>query len=511
MAIKEKLSHHLHNPSYISLIVVLAGVTFRLRQFSINRSLWLDEAALANNVVTHSWSFLLTHTLTTDQTAPGGFLLLLKLSGKLSGYRDIILRIVPLCFGLAALPMAVKLKNRFKTPLAQYLFIGLIASSPILIYYSSEVKQYIVDVFFLIYLIWVGLSFQKWKYGYVILAFSGVVAIFTSSPSVFILFAVGTFATLQSYQRRDWQSIKKLTVVGFSWILLFGLLYWIIYRNVLQGSSLTSMWNNSFAPLPNSLAHINWYLDSFLGLTYIGFSPPSPVPMGILASWFTLSNILIFIGFILGGFAFYRQDRDWLILNLLIIASTLIASFFHLYPFQSRPILFLIPIIFSFLCTFIDYLGSIKSPIINLTRIITSILLLGLVFTPASNLFLHPIDQENIKAALNFVVNHKESGDHISISIWDEQAIQFYSRFYAIKDLKQSAPVSYDFNPNVYIDDICNGQLFGRTWVIFAHRFFQRNNLLPLIEAKTPLLLSWESTSSGVYLFNFDRDTLCQR
>ena len=405
----------------------------------------------------------------------------------------------------------MSLKNRFKTRLARYLYLGLISLSPILIYYSSEVKQYIVDVFFSIFLIWVGLNFHKWKYGYLILSLSGLVAIFTSSPSIFVLFAIEIFAIFRTFQQQDWQSIKKLVYIGFSWVLLFGLLYWVMYRNALQGTLLTSMWDNAFAPIPNSIAHINWYIDNFLGLAYIGFSPPSPLQMGVSESWFTPTNILIFLGIILGSIAFYRQDRGWLIINLCILGSTLVASGFHLYPFQSRPILFLIPITFSFLCAFIDYLGNIKTPIIHLTRVITSILLIGMVFIPASNLFLHPVDLEDTKAALTFLVSHKQSGDHISISFWDGATIYFYSRFYDINEYMSSVSISSDFNPNVYIYDICKEQLFGRTWIVFAYRFTQRNTFLHTLEAKTPLLLSWEGPSSGVYLFNFDKDTLCQR
>jgi hypothetical protein len=81
----------LNGPNFL---ILLAGFILYARQYLANRSLWLDEAMLVNNVVSHSLRFLLTQALESEQAAPVGFLISLKILGKFLGYQDFILRLV---------------------------------------------------------------------------------------------------------------------------------------------------------------------------------------------------------------------------------------------------------------------------------------------------------------------------------------------------------------------------------------------------------------------------------
>ncbi len=87
------------------LIIFLLGILLRLRQYFIGRSLWVDEAMLALNIVNRNFAGLLK-PLDLDQGAPIGFLLVEKVFNLLLGRNEYSLRLFPLLLGLA-LVMAV--------------------------------------------------------------------------------------------------------------------------------------------------------------------------------------------------------------------------------------------------------------------------------------------------------------------------------------------------------------------------------------------------------------------
>ena len=80
------------------------------------------------------------------QIAPPGFLLLARLSYLAFGAGDLALRLVPLLAGLVSLPVFYRLARRVLSPAGTTLASALFALSPYLIYYSTEVKQYGLDL-----------------------------------------------------------------------------------------------------------------------------------------------------------------------------------------------------------------------------------------------------------------------------------------------------------------------------------------------------------------------------
>lgn len=126
-------------------IILLAGFILRIRQYLTGRSLWVDEAMLALNIVDRSWVGLLK-PLDYDQGAPIGFLLVEKIFNLLLSRNEFALRLFPLLVGLASLWMFYLLLRHFTSGPGLLITLALFALNPRLIYYSSEVKQYIVDV-----------------------------------------------------------------------------------------------------------------------------------------------------------------------------------------------------------------------------------------------------------------------------------------------------------------------------------------------------------------------------
>ncbi|HKY55202.1 MAG TPA: glycosyltransferase family 39 protein, partial [Anaerolineales bacterium] len=129
----------------ITGLILLAGFVLRLRQYLIGRSLWLDEAMLALNIVDRGFGDLFK-PLDYDQGAPIGFMLIEKTFSLILGRNEFSLRLFPFLVGLISLWLFYLLLKHFTHGTGLWVGLALFAFNPRLIYYSSEVKQYIVDV-----------------------------------------------------------------------------------------------------------------------------------------------------------------------------------------------------------------------------------------------------------------------------------------------------------------------------------------------------------------------------
>jgi len=81
------------------LLIIGIGVVLRLWQYGANPSIWVDEAALARNIIDRDlWQLL--GPLDYAQVAPAGFLLAVKLTAVLFGISEYALRLVPIFAGV---------------------------------------------------------------------------------------------------------------------------------------------------------------------------------------------------------------------------------------------------------------------------------------------------------------------------------------------------------------------------------------------------------------------------
>ena len=88
----------------LAWLVGLMGGLFRLYEYFAGRSLWLDEASIALNILRRDYLELLT-PLQYRQAAPVGWLWTEKLITGLWDSSEFALRFFPLLAGLACLPL----------------------------------------------------------------------------------------------------------------------------------------------------------------------------------------------------------------------------------------------------------------------------------------------------------------------------------------------------------------------------------------------------------------------
>jgi hypothetical protein len=109
--------------------------------YGIGRSLWLDEAWVANSVLapTLSGMFYYPDWL---QTSPPLFLLLTRAAVHTFGLSNVAFRLVPLAFALVAVASMMAVSRRLLSPFFGVLACALLAFHPTAIEYSRTCKPY---------------------------------------------------------------------------------------------------------------------------------------------------------------------------------------------------------------------------------------------------------------------------------------------------------------------------------------------------------------------------------
>jgi 4-amino-4-deoxy-L-arabinose transferase-like glycosyltransferase len=167
-------------------VLLLAGVG--LRMHDLGRSLWSDEAWVANSVLSDTWSGMF-HYPAWLQTTPPLFLVLVRVTVKIFGLSNYTLRAVPFALSVLALILFADLCCRiFSKPLA-LLATVILATSPVAIVASKELKQYggdlaaAVIVLFVIWNYWEKADRRAWR----LLWASFAVALALSYTTIFFI------------------------------------------------------------------------------------------------------------------------------------------------------------------------------------------------------------------------------------------------------------------------------------------------------------------------------------
>ncbi len=314
--------------------LLVVGVGLRGFQYSCDRSLWLDEAFVATNLV-HKSHGALMHELTFDQRAPAGFLLVEKSIVDALGHSDWALRLFPWLCGLASLMLFHFLGQRFLPAGAAVLALALVAFSPALIYYAAELKQYSTEVVVTLLLL---LSADRLRTGDATaircaeLALVGVIGVWFSFPAPFLLAGVGLCLTSHAMWHKDWPRVLGLAAVGAVWVVSFAALYEVQLRHFPRNVGLIALWDDGYMPLPPRSFHdCKWFVARYFGTLR---------DITGLSTWG-----LAGLTFLIGVCTLAQRSRLRLSILLAPIAIALLVSGLRFYPFQGRLLLYLVPIV----------------------------------------------------------------------------------------------------------------------------------------------------------------------
>ncbi len=319
----------------LPLLVLIAGILVRLVVFLQNRSLFIDEANLALNILEKSGNQFF-QTLDYQQYAPPLFLLFEKASTLLFGTGEMAFRLLPFTAGVLGLYLfALVVKKWLPLPCFHWFPLFLLAFSPMLIQYATEIKQYSTDVLTNIFFIYLAV---KWPYqdltfrqklGWIAL---GMAAIWWSMPVVFVLFGVGCYYGFQAHQKEGFPGVVSLIPIPFFWLLSFGLYYYAILAVDLDKNYLVDYHRPYFLPLL-PLDGNSWQRWLNVWSVFIKIS------LGGTVIAYCLGGLLT----VLGLRFLAKRHLDRLILILFPIISCLFASALEKYSLMPRLALFLMP------------------------------------------------------------------------------------------------------------------------------------------------------------------------
>jgi len=432
------------------IALVIFGAALRIYAYAGNPSLWLDEAALAQNIIGRSFAGLLA-PLDRQQVAPLGFLWLEKAAVSLFGTSEYALRLVPLLASIAALPLFAIVARRLLEPIAALFALALFATATPLVYFAAEMKQYSLDVAVVLALF--ALAFSPAgaadtssraraisRRRLATLAIAGTIAPWLSQPSVFVLGGVALYLALpyihaSATERRG--GVRTLAPLFLLWALSGGL---SILRSLSEvtpadRADLDRFWERAFLPISQGvMATVHW-----LGAT----------TQDVFA-WLFLPVVAIAVIalFVLGIVALFQRRDGAAALFLAPLALMLVASALRLYPVSFRLLLFTTPSLLvatgagaEWLLRVARSLGarrsdaedapprstSRSSPLSSAATLVVCAVLALLAARTAMRMVEIPFYREELRPIVDYLAEHRASNDAIYVYYASAPAFSYYA------------------------------------------------------------------------------------
>lgn len=327
--------------------MITVGCTFRVVHYSAVRSLWIDEARLAINILSRTYGGL-AQPLDYDQAAPVVFLWLEKCLSELFGASEPVLRLLPFMAGVLGFVLTYPLARRFVSSRSALLALAMSATGPFLIYYANEVKPYGLDMLVAITLTWLG---ARWlQEGRIVLPWAlltaGTVAVWISMPAPFVLAGI-VAATLMCSDKDLAHRLRASAVAATLWGLSFAAAFSLTYGPASKNPFLRSFWAYSMLdPGRPDWSGRAWQgiRDTLWGIL-VGGRTTQPLD-AVYNSYINSGSVFLLLLGALGAFSLVTSTglaRTMLLVGPL--AALLGAAVLGAYPVACRLMLFAAPLL----------------------------------------------------------------------------------------------------------------------------------------------------------------------
>ena len=474
---------------YAIWIVMGAGILLSFIPFISNRSLWLDEAMLSLNIINRNYGDLLK-PLDYLQVAPIGFLVIEKTNTLLLPNTEFGLRLFPLLCFWASIFLFYKITELLLVDSRKILLaLILFCLNASLIYYASEVKQYMVDLFVCLLLYFFLLkSYQKEVHRLIVLALSGAACIPLSNVSVIVLCTIGLFLIWKKRQQKT-PRYFLLAIPFLSWTIIFTAYYFrFIYHHPSQAGML-AYWANCFLPNnPFTLSFWDFcfYKSKMVFTTLLAFGKT-----GIIPFLFFLMALFVLI-----------QKKNRKLLFLLFFPSLLhvLLSAVKRYPFDHRLILYQ-----SGFYIIAVSIGAVESSDwlaykTNLSRLkwIPLILPLLLCLQTFSD---YPAQTEEIKKSIDFISQNIKPEQHVYVYYGAIPAFTYYQKIGKIK-FRNTVILGHGYrgeNPK-YVNEIRS--IPADSWILFSHMHDdEKSYITHALDSVYSKELSYAAIGSETFLY----------
>lgn len=447
----------------LSWSFIIMGALLRVAHWLGNRSLWLDEAKLARNIIDRSPLELL-FPLHYSQGAPILFLWLVDAATALFGSGELALRLIPLLSSLLGLVLFFFVARLFLEARYVPIAVLLFALSYRLTYYAQEIKQYSVDVTVAIALTYSFLRF--WKSGsprdvhLIRLGVLGAMAIFLSYPSVVVLAGIASTLIALKCCKQLGVSSRTLIPVILSWVVGFGANYIFFLQPLAANEASFTYWRGGFLPLPISTGAVKaWWKVAGDFLLYCGFPLQWHVLVVALAAVAVGSGI--------------RSKSVPMLMIAMCFCCACGVSVLEKYPFADRLALYAMPLLVLAVVQGLQVVSHQRSAMVYF------ILTLAVIAPCMKSLpdLLRPIQIEEVKPLLAYLDLNRRPGDHVYVYCGALQVVKYCRRNEAAEsEFWHFGRYSRDDHTG-YLDDISTMRKWTRVWFLFAHdrdeeRFF---------------------------------------
>ena len=320
----------------VAATVVLIGAALRLFAYVAARSLWLDEAMLANNIVGRTFGGLLG-PLGENQSAPWLFLFGERAAVLLAGPNELALRLVPLAAGIALPYVAWLTGRRLFDDIAAVVAAAVAALSPLLLYYSNEVKPYGIDGLVSVSLVLLTLRIlddPSESIRWVVLLLSGVCGLWTAFPSTFVLAGCWSALAVSGDARRSPHARVMLPLAVATWGAAFAVPYFRVIRPAAHDPFLTTFFADRFLILGRGALTSVWRLWQDISIdVFMGRDAVALVPGGASLALCVVILVLCAVGV---REVARRRGAAGVLLLVGPMAIGLLASALRLYPLTIR-------------------------------------------------------------------------------------------------------------------------------------------------------------------------------
>lgn len=475
---------------YVAIFIVVIGIALRLNVYWQNRSLRIDEANLARNIVEKGYTDFF-QSLDYAQYAPPLFSMATKASTQLLGVNEPALRLVPLLGGIFSLLLLLLLVNRLiEKHAARWYILLLFAFSMLALRYGTECKQYATDAALsLCFLCWalqekerkMQLRFAlRW-------ALAGALAIWLSMPIIFVLAAIGMAFLLKAW-RRDRTALWYLVGMGAVWLFNFGAYFLLLLH---QDASTD-------------------YLQNYHDAYFFNFFPTSRAAffqsVGLVEGLFrfitdqtAISIIWAVLTFLMGVFALLRKQRFVAFLLLMPIFFCFVASHLQFYSLVERLNLFMVPLFMLIMGVGISFLWT-KSGRLRWLWLVP--MLISIINTQGYSYFWKRLEIEDNKGVMRYLAENRTENELIFVQHDGVPAFIFYNDYYdKAWHFKNYYLATWEESPAVLIADRL--QTADNFWLFLSHTFPEENIRKNIASAASigVELKRFETVQASVYYF----------
>ncbi|MDR2593996.1 MAG: hypothetical protein LBC87_04415 [Fibromonadaceae bacterium] len=362
---------------FASIAIVAMSVIVRIIMYIKCRSLWLDEAMLAESIVLRNWLELLTPPLASAQSAPILYVIAVKAIGSIFGYSERSLRIFSFFAFIGLLICEVIfLKKIFNFSNCRIAFVVVMSALlPSYICYSNELKPYMSDAFFVLLTILLYFYYMQNKIKLPVLTVLYILILCFSSPAVFFIGGTLLFEFISAILNKNKKQMLYIAISGITILVVFALYYHWWMSPVSE--AMKAYWDD-YARKKSTIYRIVFILSDerniFSLYFYVWFFVPFAL-LGIyslcksknkIACSLALSLLFAFLASSIGKWPLV--DRLWLFLPTIVFIFATIGADIVLNKIKAKNRNIMSAVGFSFLLVITLYLSIICLEFISRDR-----------------------------------------------------------------------------------------------------------------------------------------------